>query len=201
MTVNLLRATTSHVRVTFINPHHRYHQSIDRFGRLGEMKNDDTDIFLQSGLLCAAGSNSSIRALENSLAQRTNKCCSHVPDVFAGLVLRIRDAGQSRSRTCNWWGRQDFRSPPHHCGESRDHKSTLDAQNGGTSSRLMTKIKPYNVNCAAPWWPCFSTDRNNFEEFSRSIITTNIEVKNVTSRVLQSKYAPPPTGGHLFQRT
>ncbi|KAH3776114.1 hypothetical protein DPMN_177528 [Dreissena polymorpha] len=41
---------------------------------------------------------------------------------------------------------------------------------------------PYNVNCPAPWWPCFSTNRNNFEEFSRSIITTNIEVKNVTSR-------------------
>ncbi|KAH3776113.1 hypothetical protein DPMN_177527 [Dreissena polymorpha] len=54
-------------RVTFIHHHHRYHQSIDRFGRLGEIRDNDTEIFLKSGLLCAAGSNSSIVRYANSL--------------------------------------------------------------------------------------------------------------------------------------
>ncbi|KAH3805064.1 hypothetical protein DPMN_133361 [Dreissena polymorpha] len=41
-----------------LKDHHHHHQSLDRFGRCGEIIDDDTEILLQSGLFCAADSNS-----------------------------------------------------------------------------------------------------------------------------------------------
>ena len=40
--------------------HMHHHQSFDRFGRWGDMRDGDTEILLQSGMLCAFESNSTI---------------------------------------------------------------------------------------------------------------------------------------------
>ncbi|KAH3746855.1 hypothetical protein DPMN_181272 [Dreissena polymorpha] len=84
--------------------------------------------------------------------------------------------------------------------------------------QTIEKMSSQKKKCPTPWWPCFSTNQNHFHPrynndepsdkgFTNAIYShirknapppgTNLLTKNVPSRVLGRKKAPPPLGGHI----
>ncbi|KAH3873123.1 hypothetical protein DPMN_036349 [Dreissena polymorpha] len=69
--------------------------------------------------------------------------------------------------------------------------------------KINVASRPYNEKCPAPWWPCFSTNRDHFRTHPRYYWDESSDqfhedwTINVASRV---ENAPPP-GGHVFQPT